>query len=79
MFSRPQAEAVPADFPEHGWFRSSYTGPNGGDCVEVNEQRSDVVGVRDSKQPQRAALAFGRSRWRSFVAAVAANRLEPRA
>lgn len=75
MSSRPLFSAVPNDFPEHGWFKSSYTGPNGGDCVEVNEQLGEVVGVRDSKRPDRAALAFGRSQWSAFVAAVAEDRL----
>lgn len=79
MFSRPLVGVVPGDFPEQGWFKSSYTGPNGGDCVEVNQQHSDVIGVRDSKQPQRAVLAFGRSRWQAFVAAVAEDRVRPRA
>jgi hypothetical protein len=47
--------------------------------VEVNQQRSDAIGVRDSKQPHRAALAFGRTRWQAFVAAVAEDRVRPRA
>lgn len=63
--------------PEQGWFKSSYTGPNGGDCVEVNQQLSDVVGVRDSKQPDGGALVVDRSCWRSFLAAVVGDGMTP--
>lgn len=77
MSSRPLNSAVPTGFPEHGWIKSSRSGPNGGDCVEVNQQVSGVVGVRDSKLPEEAALTFGRSQWSAFLAAVAAGRAAP--
>ena len=60
-----------------GLTQSSYTGPNGGDCVEVNQQLSDVVGVRDSKQPDGGALVVDRSCWRSFLAAVVGGGMTP--
>lgn len=75
MSPRPLNSAVSTGFPEHGWIKSSRSGPNGGDCVEVNQQLSEIVGVRDSKRPDEAALAFERPRWSAFVAAVAAGRL----
>lgn len=75
MSSHDLIGSVACLFPDEGWFKSSYTGPNGGDCVEVNQQMRDVIGVRDSKQPYDATLAFARVRWRAFVEAVADDRV----
>ncbi|HEX3788001.1 MAG TPA: DUF397 domain-containing protein, partial [Pseudonocardiaceae bacterium] len=35
--------------PDGNWLRSTFCGPNGGNCVEVNLGVAGVVGVRDSK------------------------------
>lgn len=40
---------------------------NGGQCVEVADNLSGVVGVRDSKDPTGPALVFGPAAWRAFV------------
>ena len=48
------------------WRSSSYSGPNGGQCVEVASVRADV-GVRDSKNPAGPALLFGRAAWSAFL------------
>ncbi|MFE4665212.1 DUF397 domain-containing protein [Streptomyces sp. NPDC056716] len=53
------------------WVRSSYSGPEGGNCLEVAPDAVAVFGivpVRDSKNPQGPALAFPVEQWRSFVA-----------
>ena len=39
-------------------------------CVEVADNLSGVVGVRDSKDPTGPALTFGPAAWRAFVAEV---------
>ncbi|WTT38035.1 DUF397 domain-containing protein [Kitasatospora sp. NBC_00085] len=52
------------------WLKSSYSGGNGGDCIEVAPGLPGVVPVRDSKDPQGPALLFPASAWRSFIAAV---------
>ncbi|WP_019901296.1 DUF397 domain-containing protein [Salinispora arenicola] len=50
------------------WRKSSRSGGNGGQCVEVADNLSGVVGVRDSKDPTGPALVFGPTAWRAFVA-----------
>jgi Domain of unknown function (DUF397) len=52
------------------WRKSSYTGSNGGNCVEVADNLSGVVAVRDSKDPGGPVLAFGPDEWRAFMAAI---------
>lgn len=49
------------------WRKSSRSGGNGGQCVEVADNLSGVVGVRDSKDPTGPALVFGPAAWRAFV------------
>ncbi|MGA5270323.1 DUF397 domain-containing protein [Streptomyces lydicamycinicus] len=52
------------------WRKSSYSNPDGGNCVEVADGLPAVVPVRDSKAPHGPALLFGASAWASFVTAV---------
>ncbi|MEU6539977.1 DUF397 domain-containing protein [Streptomyces sp. NPDC047000] len=50
------------------WFKSSYSGSGGGDCVEVAADL-DAVYVRDSKAVGGGpVLRVGRSEWAAFVA-----------
>ncbi|NBM17234.1 DUF397 domain-containing protein [Streptomyces sp. GC420] len=49
------------------WFKSSYSGPNGGDCVEV-AAAPRAVHVRDSKDLAGTAPAFSREQWAAFTA-----------
>ncbi|MGI5151062.1 DUF397 domain-containing protein [Plantactinospora sp. CA-294935] len=49
------------------WRKSTRSGNNGGDCVEVARNLPGMVGVRDSKDPQGPALVFGSAAWRGFV------------
>jgi hypothetical protein len=51
------------------WHKSSLSGGNGGNCVEVADL-VDAVAVRDSKQPDRGVLIFGRADWASFIDAT---------
>ncbi|MEW9520827.1 DUF397 domain-containing protein [Streptomyces tubercidicus] len=54
------------------WVKSSYSN-NGGSCVEwapAYATATDIVPVRDSKDPHGPALAFSANGWSSFVAAV---------
>ncbi|MEO3745890.1 DUF397 domain-containing protein [Plantactinospora sp. B5E13] len=52
------------------WRKSSRSNANAGDCVEVADNLTGVVGVRDSKDPTGPALTFDPTAWRSFVRAV---------
>lgn len=51
---------------EPTWFKSSHSGTEGGDCVEVAEVPG-AVRVRDSKDPSRAGLAIPAGQWAAFV------------
>ncbi|MEU7619812.1 DUF397 domain-containing protein [Micromonospora rifamycinica] len=48
------------------WRKSARSSANGSDCVEVAEF-SEVLAVRDSKDPGGPALLFDRGAWSSFV------------
>jgi hypothetical protein len=50
------------------WRKSSYSGNNGGDCVEV--AASGRVLVRDTKDRTGAALAFTPQAWREFATRI---------
>jgi len=51
------------------WRKSTYSGGNGGDCVEVG-QTAGLVLVRDTKDRAGAVLAVGADEWRRFAATV---------
>ncbi|MGW3242022.1 DUF397 domain-containing protein [Streptomyces sp. NPDC001070] len=57
------------------WFTSSYSGSEGGDCVEV-AHGPGAVHVRDSKDPAGPALTFTAEEWTAFVAYAAAVPVE---
>lgn len=52
------------------WKKSSRSGNNGGQCVEVATNLPGLVAVRDSKNPNGAALAFTPDEWASFLGGV---------
>ncbi len=50
------------------WFKSSYSGNDGPDCVEVAiSPTTPTVHVRDSKAKDRAQLAVTHAAWSAFV------------
>lgn len=53
------------------WFKSSYSGGGGGNCVEV-AMRPHAVLVRDSKDTRLASLAVSAPAWAAFAAGAAA-------
>ncbi|MFI0937312.1 DUF397 domain-containing protein [Streptomyces sp. NPDC021020] len=55
------------------WRKSSYSNVDGGECVEVADGLTGIVPVRDSKDPEGPALAFGTDAWVAFVGAVKAG------
>jgi hypothetical protein len=52
------------------WRKSSYSGSNGGACVEVAILPEHSRAVRDSKDPHGPNLTFSRDEWRAFTACV---------
>jgi hypothetical protein len=59
---------------EQHWFKSSYSGSGGGDCVEV-AAHAEVVHVRDSKDPRGPVLSLRPEQWSAFVRAAREARL----
>jgi Domain of unknown function (DUF397) len=52
------------------WRKSSYSGSNGGNCVEVAGNLPGIVAVRDSKDPDGPALTFAPAAWRAFTTSI---------
>ncbi|MFJ9659562.1 DUF397 domain-containing protein [Streptomyces griseoflavus] len=49
------------------WFKSSYSGGSGGDCIEVATLPTSVH-VRDSKDTGQGAFTVPLTAWSAFVA-----------
>ncbi|NIL59603.1 DUF397 domain-containing protein [Salinispora arenicola] len=54
-------------------WRKSTRSNNGGDCVEVADNLSDIIGLRDSKTPNGSVLTFSPAAWTTFVRATKAE------
>lgn len=52
------------------WIKSSYSGDNGGNCIEVATGFVSAVPVRDSKAADGPVIVVARSAWAAFVEAV---------
>ncbi|MDH6464315.1 hypothetical protein M2302_004513 [Micromonospora sp. A200] len=52
------------------WRKSSRSGGNGGNCVEVATNLPGIVAARDSKDRAGPALSFTPSAWAAFAAAA---------
>ncbi|MDD9379073.1 DUF397 domain-containing protein [Streptomyces sp. ZAF1911] len=48
------------------WFKSSYSGSEGGDCVEVAAHTS-TIHIRDSKLTEGPVLTVTPAAWAAFV------------
>ncbi|MEN8653566.1 DUF397 domain-containing protein [Streptomyces sp. 21So2-11] len=56
--------------PSAPWVKSSYSGPEGGNCLEwapTSAALSGLVPVRDSKAPERPALVLSADAWTAFL------------
>ncbi|MEU0217792.1 DUF397 domain-containing protein [Streptomyces sp. NPDC006265] len=49
------------------WYKSSYSGGSGDNCLEVTRAFPDVIPVRDSKNPHGPKLVFRATAWSAFV------------
>ncbi|MEV5019259.1 DUF397 domain-containing protein [Streptomyces sp. NPDC053780] len=56
----------------HAWFKSSYSGTEGGECVEVATGTA-VVHVRDSKAVAGPVVTVSPGAWVGFVKLASAN------
>jgi Domain of unknown function (DUF397) len=55
------------------WRKSTYSGGNGGNCVEVARSLPRAVAVRDSKDPDGPTLIASPAAWEAFMASVKAG------
>ncbi|MFE5331197.1 DUF397 domain-containing protein [Embleya sp. NPDC056575] len=51
------------------WRKSSYSGSQGGNCVEVAEL-TDVIGIRDSKLGESPIIRTGSEAWAALLDAT---------
>jgi hypothetical protein len=65
------------DLTSAEWRKSSYSGNNGGQCVEVARNIPGTVAVRDSKDPASGTLEFSPEQWRAFLGRVTAGARRP--
>ncbi|MFD3624062.1 MULTISPECIES: DUF397 domain-containing protein [Streptomyces] len=56
------------------WFKSTYSGGDGGECVEVATD-AIAIHVRDSKERGGPQLAFARSAWSGFLSDLGRGRI----
>jgi hypothetical protein len=66
------AETTTGSVTELTWFKSSYSGAEGGQCVEV-AACSGTVHVRDSKDKAGPILSVCSQGWTTFIAFAAQN------
>ncbi|TKT03299.1 DUF397 domain-containing protein [Streptomyces lasalocidi] len=59
----PESSAEASDL---AWFKSSYSGAEGGQCVEVAADMT-VVHVRDSKTAAGPVIRVSREAWAGFL------------
>ncbi|MCZ7437716.1 DUF397 domain-containing protein [Micromonospora sp. WMMC241] len=55
------------DLTGAAWRKSTRSGGNGGECVEVATNLPGLVAVRDSKDPHGPALTFAPQIWSAFL------------
>ncbi|MBQ0852595.1 DUF397 domain-containing protein [Streptomyces sp. BH-SS-21] len=56
------------------WFKSSYSGSDGDDCVEVAVCAAATIHVRDSKNARGPQLALSPAAWGTFIQRVSGPR-----
>ncbi|MFC4586852.1 DUF397 domain-containing protein [Sphaerisporangium corydalis] len=64
-----------SDLSQVEWYKSSYSGGNGGSCVEVAGLAEGRIAVRDSKNLAGPILAVASVQWRTFIGGVKEGRL----
>jgi hypothetical protein len=65
-----------ADLTGAAWHKSTRSGGNGGDCVEVAANLPGIVALRDTKDPDGATLIFSRAEWNVFLEGVRAGEFD---
>ncbi|MGW4407159.1 DUF397 domain-containing protein [Nonomuraea sp. NPDC004702] len=63
-------DLIHADLSQAVWRKSSRSGGNGGNCVEVATNIPGIIAVRDSKDRSGPVLRFAPAEWRAFLDGV---------
>ncbi|MFJ9892536.1 DUF397 domain-containing protein [Streptomyces sp. NPDC091280] len=58
------------DLSSARWRKSSYSNGSGGECLEVADEVTGLVPVRDSKVPDGPVLLLPSSAWSAFTAGL---------
>ncbi|MEV7281732.1 DUF397 domain-containing protein [Streptomyces sp. NPDC093111] len=58
------------DLNNASWIKSSYSGNDGGNCVEIAAGFAGWVPVRDSKAPTGPVLKASAPAWAAFIGAL---------
>ncbi len=65
------------DLTGAAWRKSSYSGNDGGNCVELASLPA-AIAVRDSRDPHGPVLLFTIDDWQAFTAGLKSGTLSPR-
>lgn len=60
---------ITVDFASVSWRKSTYSGGEGGECVELADLDA-AVGIRDSKNPYGPKLVVSRRNLRVFITRI---------
>lgn len=58
------------------WRKSSFSGPSGGNCVEVAEAADGGVAMRNSRDPEGAVLFYTRPEIDAFIRGAKAGEFD---
>jgi Domain of unknown function (DUF397) len=56
-----------SDLPAVTWRKSSRSGPQGGNCIEIARLPDGQVAIRNSRHQAGPALVFTSEEWSAFV------------
>ncbi|WP_280460788.1 DUF397 domain-containing protein [Nocardia carnea] len=57
------------------WRKSSFSGPNG-NCVELSQLPGDLIGMRNSRDPQGAVLSYTRAEFATLLRDIKGGRFD---
>ncbi|MET8159917.1 DUF397 domain-containing protein [Sphaerisporangium sp. NPDC005289] len=58
------------DLENARWRKSTHSGSDGGNCVEVASNLTSIVAVRDTKNPSGPALFCTPDNWSAFLSGI---------
>lgn len=71
-----ETKGLKVDLSKATWIKSTRSGPNCDNCVEVAFLAGGATAVRDSKHPTGPALIFTPQEWAAFLDGVKAGEFD---